>query len=162
MTTKRDILTAQMSPNLEVCKAYMRITTTDLDASLQMVLRSATLAAEHLIGKYVALSNIVITDKASQSYRLRGPVISITSVKVDDKDVDYTLLDNIITLSTVPSDDSILKVEYKAGMEDVPDDIQAAILMHATRLFNNPEDSVEVLPTASSNLLRPYRSWGDE
>ena len=52
-----------------------------------------------------------------------------------------------------------VEITYTAGMKEVPYDIQAAILLHASALFNNPVDSVETLPKASTNLLRPYRLW---
>jgi hypothetical protein len=48
---------------------------------------------------------------------------------------------------------------YRAGRTEVEYDIRAAILLHAAALFNNPVDSVETLPKASFNLLRPYRNW---
>ncbi|NLZ20297.1 MAG: hypothetical protein GXY24_08600, partial [Bacteroidales bacterium] len=41
----------------------------------------------------------------------------------------------------------------------VDEDIKAAVLLHAAALFNNPVDSVETLPKASSRLLDPYRTW---
>ena len=53
-----------------------------------------------------------------------------------------------------------MEVTYTAGMASVDPDIKAAILLHAAALFNNPVDSVEVLPKASTRLLDPYRTWG--
>lgn len=55
-----------------------------------------------------------------------------------------------------------MEVTYTAGMASVDPDIKAAILLHAAALFNNPVDSVEVLPKASTRLLDPYRTWGSE
>ena len=53
-----------------------------------------------------------------------------------------------------------MSVRYTSGMNQVPFDIKAAIMLMAAKLFNNPVDSVETLPSAAKNLLRPYRSYG--
>ena len=38
-------------------------------------------------------------------------------------------------------------------------DIQQAILLMAAQHFSNPLDRAQTLPTASENLLAPYRQW---
>ena len=59
-----------------------------------------------------------------------------------------------------PVDGSTVEVEYEAGLAYVPDDIQGAILLLASSLFNNPTDRPEERDrTTARNLLRPYRRW---
>jgi hypothetical protein len=53
-----------------------------------------------------------------------------------------------------------LLVIYEAGMPSVPFDMMAAIMLAASKLFNNSVVSVESLPSVAKNLLRPYRSYG--
>lgn len=85
----------------------------------------------------------------------------VVSVKVDGVTVDgslYNLDGNAVVFDESMEGEQAVIV-YEAGWEDVPYDVRAAILMHAAALFNNPVDSVEGLPKASTNLLRPYRNW---
>ena len=51
-------------------------------------------------------------------------------------------------------------IVYESGLAQVPEDIQAAILLLAGSLFNNPTDRPEERDrTTARNLLRPYRRW---
>jgi len=72
----------------------------------------------------------------------------------------WKLVGRVLTLPQGVTGET-MTVTYEAGYECIPDDMKAAILMHATTLFNNPADSVETLAKASQNLLRPYR-WDDD
>ena len=72
---------------------------------------------------------------------------------------EYRIDRRTILLSPEVMGESLL-VTYEAGMASVPFDMKAAILLSASKLFNNPVDSVESLPSVAKNLLRPYRSYG--
>ena len=72
---------------------------------------------------------------------------------------EYTVDERTLLISSEVSGETLV-VTYEAGLSQVPFDMKAAILLTAAKLFNNPVDSVESLPSVAKNLLRPYRSWG--
>lgn len=161
--TERCYIETCYAPNLAAFKRHIRMTSADMDAELLAHLKAAINSAEHQIGRVVARSRFVYTGSFRRSLRLKGPNTEVLSVLVDGSplpETDYTAQGSALTLAETVQEGAELVVNYVAGFVQVPDDIQAAILLHATALFNNPEDSVEALPKASSNLLRPYRSWG--
>lgn len=161
MIVSRDILEPQMQPSLEEFKNHIRVTSDDLDADLVPKLKAAIGNAEKFIGKVIALSVFVQKERlSSSSVRLRSPLVEVEGVEVDGEPAEeYSVVDNRLILPASLTGRQ-LQVRYVAGMPDVPYDIRAAVLMMAASLFNNPVDSVETLPRASSRLLRPYRSWG--
>ena len=160
MTTRT--FSSGYQPSLNDLKANLRITSSDLDVVLEADLKSAIVAAEHHVGRKIGMSVFTLTTDFSGSLKLEGPVASITSVTLDGVVLDpsaYTLRRNTLTFAAGVAGTSVIVV-YSAGMSYVPEDIKAAILLHAGQLFNDPVDSVEALPKASTNLLRPYRRWG--
>lgn len=150
-------------PTLAEFKAHLRIVSNDLDTDLTAKLKAAILYAEHYIGLTIAKSTFVKTCAFSTTVRLRTPLIGVTSVKVGDttlQTTDWSVADGVLTIIGGYDAQADIQVTYTAGMEAVPDDMTAAIMLHAAALFTNPVDSVETLPKASQNLLRSYRSWG--
>ena len=94
--------------------------------------------------------------------RLSGPVIEVLGVRLDGLDLpssSFSLKGSRLVFQAGLTGEEV-EVTWKAGMEEVPPDIHAAVLMKAGRLFNNPGDTVDALVTASDNLLRPYRTYG--
>ena len=159
----RDILEIT-SPSLADFRRHLRITTHDLDAELHAKLRAAILSAEHEISTVIAPSVYVLSTKFVNNIGLRWPVRSVTSVKVDGELVpasDYIVSESGLSITGTVTG-SKMTVTYEAGMEEVPEDIQAAILLLAGSLFNNPTDRPEERDrTTARNLLRPYRTWGE-
>ena len=51
------------------------------------------------------------------------------------------------------------KADFEKNENEVPYALKAAILLTAGRLFENPTDSVDTLPTVSKNLANPFRRW---
>lgn len=147
-------------PTLQEFKAHIRVTSDDLDTTLQSCLMAAINSAEHHIGRYIAPSTVTRTVPFSTTVRLRGPVVSVTSVSVDGTALEAGQYSVLFDVLTVDAEGEALTVVYETGFTAVPYDIRAAILLHATSLFNNPSDSVETLPRASRLLLRPYRTYG--
>lgn len=147
-------------PTLEEFKAHIRMTSYDLDTDLRLKLQAAIRSAEHYIGLVIAQSVFTYTGDYAKTLTLEAPVTGVTGVKVDGvalSDGDWSLSGKTLTVQT---EGTSMEVTYTAGMASVDPDIKAAILLHAAALFNNPVDSVEVLPKASTRLLDPYRTWG--
>ena len=149
-------------PSLDDLKRHLRITSDDLNETLEMYLRAAIESAEHHIGRIIAMSEFEYSGWFVRSFELAAPFKEIVTVEVDGVKLtaqDYSVDMRTLLLSPEIQGES-LKVVYKAGMTSVPFDIKAAILLSASKLFNNPVDSVESLPSVAKNLLRPYRSYG--
>ena len=145
---------------LQEFKRHIRMTSNDLDAELRAKLRAAVRHAEHHIGKVILRSEFVTTVPFASSLTLKAPNPVVESLEVDGAEVTGYGLDGRVLIVPQGVSGEQMTVTYEAGYECIPDDMKAAILMHAASLFNNPTDSVEVLTKASQNLLRPYRSWG--
>lgn len=150
-------------PSLEDLKRHLRITSGDLDDTLTMYLQAAIESAEHHIGSVIARSQFVYDGWFIRSFDMKGPGCNLLSVELEgvalDKE-DYKVCRNNLLISSSIIECEKMKVTYESGMTQVPFDIKAAILLIAAKLFNNPVDSVETLPSVAKNLLRPYRTWG--
>lgn len=147
-------------PTLNELKAHLRITSEDFDTMLESYLRAATNVAEHHIGKVIARSQFLFSGICSRSLPLESPVLAVQEVMVDGVAIyDYSLSGNTLYLPEEVEGEA-MTVSYSAGLTQVPFDIKAAILLIAAKLFNNPVDSVEALPSVAKNLLAPYRRWG--
>lgn len=158
MTTRMIIPTYQ--PTLAEFKSHIRITTSDMDVDLTNKLQAAIRAAEHYIGRIIAQSVFTYLGPYAQTLTLESPAIGVNRVLVDGVvlgESEWVLSGSELTVLT---EGTTMLVEYVSGTPWVEPDIKAAVLLHAAALFNNPVDSVEVLPKASSRLLAPYRTWG--
>ena len=128
-----------------------------------MYLQATIESAEHHIGSIIARSEFVYDGWFVRSFDMKGPGCELKSVDVDGESLDeaeYTVNRNTLLISQDVTMCEKMTVTYVAGMTQVPFDIKAAVLLIAAKLFNNPVDSVETLPSVAKNLLRPYRSWG--
>ena len=158
--TERNFVGMAETGLLQEFKRHIRMTSNDLDAELRAKLRAAVRHAEHHIGKVILRSEFIVTVPFASSLTLKAPNPVVESLEVDGTEVTgYGLDGRVLSVPQGVSGEQ-MTVTYEAGYECIPDDMKAAILMHAASLFNNPTDSVEVLTKASQNLLRPYRSWG--
>lgn len=143
-------------------RGHLRITTDDLDQELRAKLLAAVRAAENQIGSVIVRSDFTDVFLFSSSVTLDAPLISVRSVKVDGVSLSggYSVSK---AAGTVTFDGSVTgseaEIDWEAGMEQIPDDVMIAVLMMAASFFSNPMDSVMSLPTASANLLRPYRHY---
>lgn len=152
----------KFQPSLEDIKRHLRVTSDDLNENLEMYLRAAIESAEHHIGKIIAASIFTYEGWFVRSFDMLTPFRKVISVEVDGdvlSETDYKVDKRTIVISPDIKGDKI-KVVYEAGLQTVPFDMKAAILLTAAKFFNNPVDSVESLPSVARNLLRPYRSWG--
>ena len=161
-----DIMTERVyeegfQPSLQEFKNHLRITSDDLDAVLAPCLLAAISSAEHHIGKDIALSLYTITGNFRHTVNFNSYVMKVELLTVDGKKIDksyFKLANNALSISP-EIEGAEMAITYKAGMNQVPPDIKAAILLTAAKLFNNPVDSVEALPSVAKNLLAPHRSW---
>lgn len=148
---------------LEKMKSHLRITANDLDNELMAKLTAAIDSAEHFIGRVILKSDFEETIPLSSKVTLCRPLLSVDGIKVDDTEISADDYDVDVFSGTITFlgdvEGKALKVKYTAGLSQVPSDITNAILLMASSLFANPMDSVETLPKASSNLLRPYRNY---
>lgn len=159
---RRSYICTRYQPTLDDLKRHLRITSGDLDEILQPYLLAAINVAEHQIGQLIAVSEMTDNRKFEHAVTLKGPVLEVIYVKVDDVEIDkaaWSLEGNALQVSEQVAGKK-MEVVYEAGMTQVPFDIRAAIMLMATKYFNNPSDSVEQYPSAAKNLLRPYRTWG--
>lgn len=143
---------------------HLRMTSNDMDAVLEQSLEVGIERAEAEIGKVIALSRFTgVQMPFAQTLSLRGPIVEVTSVKVDGTEVpttDYTADQWSLTFTDGVEGSSVV-LEYKAGMEQIPSMVKGAIFLFGGRYFNNPTDTPEERDrTAAANLLRPYRTWG--
>lgn len=159
---ERSYIDAYVQPSLEDLKRHLRITSGDLDETLRPYLLAAINSAEHHIGKIIARSEFTYSGYFIRSLDLRGPGIVVKSVEVDGEllDDDGYELDGRTLLISPFSLGKEMRVVYESGMQSVDFDIKAAILLTAAKLFNNPADTVEAMPSVAKNLLRPHRSFG--
>lgn len=149
----------EYEPTLDEFKAHIRMTSYDLDDDLRLKLQASIRAAEHYIGAVIAQSDFVYEGPCVKTLILEAPVIGVSSVVVDNVTLTEDEWSLVGDKLTVKAEGSEMQVSYTAGMASVEPDIKAAVLLHAAALFNNPVDSVEVLPKASTRLLDSYRSW---
>lgn len=152
----------QFHPSLEDLKRHLRVTSDDLNETLEMYLRAAIESAEHHIGKVIAVSEFCYSGWFVRSFDFMPPFHKVVKVEVDGVELtkdEYTVDERTLLISSEVSGEKLI-VAYQAGMSQVPFDMKAAILLTAAKLFNNPMDTVESLPSVAKNLLRPYRSWG--
>lgn len=162
----RDIIDIAMQPGLSELKLHLRITSNDQDALLTSYLKAAAMSAEHHIGRCLEESRFVLSDTFSPVIALDHinpqffPVKGTPRVTVDGQPcTDFTVEGRKVIFGESVSGDSV-RVEYVGGGNRVEPDIKTAILLTASKYFNNPVDTVETMPSVATNLLSNYRSWG--
>lgn len=167
---RRDITDIEFQPSLHELKEHLRILSNDQDDLLMSYLKAAARSAEHHIGRCLETSEFTLMAEFSQSVELPEidsqyfPLMEVLSVEADGQAVPaehYSVAGGTLTFAEGVTG-STLKIKYKAGGYPVEDDIKAAIKLTASKYFNNPVDSVETLPSVATNLLRPYRRWGQK
>lgn len=141
-------------------KAHLRILSTDFDTTLTALLGAAIDHAESSTGCIFLESTFTLSHTGS-SVSKGGffPLGDLTSATFNTVDVatEVKLNEGRVEYSTY--EEGAIEMVFEAGYDTIPDVVKAAIYLIASSLFNNPADRVDQLPTASVNLLRPYRRW---
>ena len=159
MLLSRNYDSAMMAALMAALKSHLRITANDLDGQLDMYLRAAVDSAEQFTGIVLVKSGMELEENFAKLLRLPLPLMSVEGVSVDGEELssdDYTVTGGKPVFSEGVSG-SVVQVSCTAGRTHMEEDIRAAIMLRAAKLFNNPADSAEMLISASDNLLTPYR-----
>ena len=170
---------------LDETKQHCRVTDTREDSIIRTYIRSAVLQAENYIDQLI-MSGRVEEEYASfetGGFKTKYQVNSLPIIKYYDKDgVQQTLSTDVYTYQVqdnyakiVLKEDQVwpetekdrplsITITYDSGMtdnrEEVPTDIKSAIFLIVNRMYENRADYVDKLPTASKNILHPYRrNW---
>lgn len=161
MLLSRNYDSAMMAALLAALKSHLRITASDLDGQLDMYLRAAISSAEQHVGFCLVRSNMVVEDDFAGQLRLPLPLVGVEEVSVDGTVLppgDYTVTGARLVFGENVSG-NVVQVVCTAGRQHMEEDIRAAVMLRAAKLFNNPADSAETLINASDNLLAPYRRF---
>ncbi len=147
---------------LKRLKGHLRVTADDLDTELRAKLLAAVRSAENQIGTVIVRSSFTGSFDFSSSIYLGAPLVKVESVGVDGVSLSKGFAVNK-RAGTISFDGTVtgaeVAVAWESGLDQIPDDMMAAVLMMAASFFSNPLDSVQSLPNASANLLRPYRHY---
>ena len=146
--------------SLDDIKEWNYIEDNHFDNKLRSCVAAGVAQVESFINGIVWPSKFVLSlDRVEHVIPFREyPVRSIT-VAVDGDQIDDSLISydgNLIRIAGSVTGER-MEVSVEAGNEEVEDDIKAAIKLVASELFRNPTDSVKQLPTASQQILKPYR-----
>lgn len=152
---KQDVVT------LAELKGHLRIIGEEFDLMLTTYLKAALLAAENYTNVIFQPSDFTVTLPFSTVVELRiRPITEVIEIRCGGEVVsaaDYQLKDEAVHFAVPLSGEVTIK--FRAGLDVLAEDVKVAVLMHASKIFTNPVDSVETLPTVSRNLLSPYKVW---
>lgn len=141
--------------SLSQLKDNLRLTSDDFNSDLTIKLNAAIQSASSFIGRDLSMVDAYAFRWESETILDIDPAKHISSVKVNGTAVQpsaWSLDGNVFKVAG--QEDDVVEV-----MTAYNDDIQAAIMMHASSLWRNPTDTVETLTKASTNLLRQYRNY---
>ena len=162
MGTERLTRAEVLPVTLEQLKGHLRITTDDFDGTLEGYLQAAIAAAESYTGQTLVAGTFRTRGRVADGALETGvmPIRKVTLAEADGEDclAEAEAEGSRVLLPGVKEADAV--AEFEGGYAELPWDITAAVLLIAGRFFAHPADSVEQLPKASTNLLRPYKRWG--
>lgn len=170
---------------LDETKQHCRVTDTREDSIIRTYIRGAVLQAENYIDQLIMSGRVEedIAEFVTDGIKTKFQVNSLPVIKYyDTDDILQTLSTDVYTYQVqdnyakiVLKEDQVwpdtekdkplpISITYDSGMtdnrEEVPTDIKAAIFLIVNRMYENRADYVDRLPTASKNILHPYRrNW---
>ena len=159
MAQKTTITDFEPVVTLEEMKRHLHIATEDFDQQLLLDVQAAIASAEAFTGLQIRKKIDVYSVPFAETITLPEGDYTIDSVKVDDEEVDYIIVDNKLSVGVAKGDNVVYSVVYGYDCCDCPADIKMAIMLSAAKFFNSPVDSVEQLPKASTALLRTHKKY---
>ncbi len=145
---------------LVLLKKHLRITVSDFDSELELLIESAIEIAERETGCMFLPSEFKITSKSIIDVFGYYPVFEATSLKIDGVESDIEEVQISGGKVSVQTDEGReIEVTFDAGYTVFPAPVKVAIFLMAGAWWQKPIDSVETLPKASTNLLKNYRRW---
>lgn len=143
---------------LEQLKNHLHMFDSDFDQQLLLNIRAAVAKCESYINGVIWPGQLVQSVPFVTPLQIQEPTAEVTAVEVDGKPVNFTWENGVLT---VEGEGKMLKYTARVGYSEeyCPPDIQMAVLLMAAKMFNNPVDSVENLPSASQSFLHPYRNY---
>lgn len=151
-----------LSELLQDFKQHLRITSCDFDANLLLLLEASLEQAEKETGCIFLPSLITIKGKTIINESGFYPAFEATSLFVDGVERDKSDVQIDGGRIFVQADEgSDIEVAFDAGYLNIPKPVIAAVFLIAAALFNNPVDKIEIMPKASTNLLKSFRRWGN-
>lgn len=156
---KVECLEPGVSPvTLEEAKKHLRVTGDEFDDSILGMVEAATSAAENITGLKFRKGTYKVISEFSRVIPIGIMPISSLTVKVDGNVIEGADVEGSRVLLPDLQGETV-EMTIQTGYNLLPYDIRAAILLMMGKLFDNPSDSVENLPKASTNLLKHYRRW---
>ena len=164
---------------LAEAKQHLRVSASDEDAQIGVLIKSAVRHIENTLGRTLAVQSYRLTlDAFADAIELpRGPVASVESVKyIDVNGAEQTIPTSVYTVDVVSRKQwvvlnagetwpetldaiNVVTVDYTAG--DTPEDLFHAVLFLIGHFYLNREAATErggqELPLAVDSLLLPYR-----
>lgn len=156
---KVECLEPGVSPvTLDEAKKHLRVTGDEFDDSIWGMVEAATSTAENITGLKFRKGTYKVTSEYLRVIRTELMPILSAEVRVDGKIVEGVDVEGSRIILPDMKGETV-EITIQTGYKILPYDIRAAILLMAGKLFDNPSDSVENLPKASTNLLKHYRRW---
>lgn len=160
-------------------RSHLRLDHTDEDATLQIYAAAAVRALERQTGRSFGLSTFAVTLAMPSSQLLMiqlADVASVTSLVITTPNGsqvtvaagDIVLRAHAYGCLIMPAasavwpeaanTDDAVTVTLTAGLDPIPSDLTAALLLTASRFFADREDAT--IPSAALNLCSPFRTGG--
>lgn len=144
---------------LEEMKEHLHITSDDFNNSLALNVSSATAAAQAFISRPITKVIDNFSVPFVNQVTLPDDYTRVEKVEVDGVEIPYEILNNVLSVGVNSGERLTYCVVYGYTSQDCPADIKMAIMLMAAGYFNNPVDSVEQLPKASTALLKRHKKY---
>lgn len=155
---ERTTIDYNLPVTLNELKNHLHITSDDFDDTLLLNLRSATAAAESFTSMELRMRVETVSVPFTKTFICPDDA-TINFVSVDGVSVSYEKVNNMVYVGVDKGEKMLYQLTFGYTDINCPEDIKMAILLSAARYFNNPVDSVEQLPKASTALLRRYKRY---
>ena len=140
--------------SLADAKMQLRVDDTNEDSLITSLILAATQHAQSYCNRlFIDTTVTAYMDEFPDTPILlkNGQVSALTSIKY------FSTLDTELTWATTEYEYDIKSIPARVDASQVPEAIKHALYLIIGRLYNEREDSVFRLPTASQNLLNSYR-----